>query len=309
MNPTEWTATESATLEPFPRADKALDAVRFRCVPTADFASTQRYWFEVDAGPDPIAPELLLDVDPEDVAHRAGIPVGDLRLVIAIRDRAVARWEAIKAWPLAEVPREPFRIPDLDPRRFALGRRMEFVVLVTPATELPPEAGRAHSVAHVVASRSFEVGVERDGTRFNVAVQDPDWFIERWMAKDTVWAVDWQNKDVDLPPIECLTVVINRDFEDALQAALDGPAATAVGTQIAIEVFVEVALMALTLASEFSDDPGSLIGTVNRNLGIRSDTMFEDWKARLQDESERAALLSIVRGRMQSSLGLGRRLS
>lgn len=303
-----WMASETKTLEPFLRADDALSAVQFRCEPGRAFSQDARYWFDQDTLPDPLEPELFLDVAPERLAQRVGIPAEDLRLVVVVRDRAVGRWEVIDRWSLTSVPDLEYRLPPLDPMRFALGRRMEVTVLVTPLTRLPPEEGRAHLPTHVVASRSFEMAVRRDGARFNVAIQEPEWFVEHGMMKDTVWAIDWQSRNVEKAPIECLTVVINREYEAGLQSALEGDTATAVSIQIVVDVFVEVALTTLALATEYVDEPSTLLGTVLRNLGVSSSEDFESLKQRLVDDGDRATLVTVIRGRMQSRLGLAKHL-
>jgi hypothetical protein len=308
MSSRNWSASETRTLEPFLRADSVLDEVQFRCEPSRDFSREPKYWFEADALPEVLEPELFLDVDPDFVADHVGIPAEDLRLVVIVRDRAVARWEVVDTWPLVEIPDLEYVLPTLDDNSFAMGRRMEVSVIVTPASVLPAEEGRAHLPTHVVASRSFEMAVRRDGARFNVAVMEPEWFVEHGMARDTVWAIDWQSRDVEREPIACLTVVVNQSHEAKLQAALSGSSANAVATLIAVDVFVEVAMTTLAAATDYTDEPSTLLGTVLRNLGIGSEDEYALLKQRLLDEGDRATLLSVIRGRMQSRLGLAKQL-
>ena len=307
MSSRRWTATETRTLEPFLTEHAALDGLRFRCTPDEPPSDEHVHWFDAESLPERFTPELFLDVDTDLLELGVGIPVDDLRLVVVVRDRAVKRWDLIGAWPIGENPLE-FELPVLDARRYAPGRRMEFVVMVTPSTELPALEGRAHLPTQVVASRSFHVRIRRDGSRFNVATVPPEWFIEHGMLRNTVWAIDWHTRDVEREPIACLTVVVNQAHEQRLQAALSGAVSDVVATQIAIDVFVEVAWIALRESAEFVDEPSTLIGTVLKVLGVKSAEQFDSLKRRIDDDDDRATVLSLIRGRVQGSLDLGKQL-
>lgn len=308
MSSHRWTATETRTLEPFLTDHSALEGLRFRCTPDEPPSDEQVHWFDADTLPYRFTPELFLDVDTDLLELGVGIPVEDLRLAVVVRDRAVKRWDLVGVWSIGQNPLE-FELPVLDVRTYAPGRRMEFVVMVTPATELPVLEGRAHLPTQVVSTRSFHVRIRRDGSRFNVATVPSEWFVEHGMLRNTVWAIDWHTRDVEREPIACLTVVVNQAHEQRLQAALSGALSDVVATQMAIDVFVEVAWIALREVQEFIDEPSTLIGTVLKVLGIRSAEQFETLKRRIDEDDDRASVLSMIRGRVQGSLDLGKQLA
>lgn len=308
MSVVHWSASESRIVEPWARSDASLQGIRFRLVPEAEFWNDAIVWLDREAIPSPFRPEFLLDLDPHDLAERVGIPVGDLRTAVIVRDRALKRWRAIESWPLAESPSS--YVLRISPEEFALGRRMEFVLVVAPAQRLPERTGRAHRPDQVVASRSFEVAVRKDGSRFNVATVEPAWFEEAGLPKDTVWAIDWDTRDPSSEPIAALTVVVNERSADKLQAVLGADAsASALAAQIAIDVFVEASYVVLQNAGDFDAEPGTMLGAVIGGLGIDTARDFEELKSKVQDDAGRVTALSMLRARVQARIGLGRTLA
>jgi len=193
---------------------------------------------------------------------------------------------------------------------FALGRRMEFVLVVAPAQRLPAREGRAHRPDQVVAARSIEVAVRKDGSRFNVATVGPDWFEAAGLPKDTVWAIDWDTRDASSEPIAALTVVVNERSADKLQSVLGAdPSSSALAAQIAIDVFVEASLVVLQNAGDFDREPGTMLGAVIGGLGIRTPEELEEMKRKVMDDAGRVAALSLLRARVQARIGFARTLT
>lgn len=303
-----WSASESRVVEPYLRADNLLHEVRFRCSPTYDYGEDETYWFDRDAAPQEFVPSFELTFDQEEVARAADIPLGDLRAVIVVRDRARKRWSSVACWPLSNVP-ETYDII-LDPRKFALGRRMEFVLMIAPTSTLPRREGRASRPDQVVASRSFHTNLRREGSRFGVSTMPPAWFEENGMSKDTVWALDWNTRDPYQEPISALTVVINDKFSPNLQSTFSSsPGGDVLAAQIAAEVFAEASIVAIENANEFEAERTTLLGSVLAGLGIETSEDFDLLKDRLSDDAGRVSAISFVRGRAQASVGLGRVLS
>lgn len=302
-----WSATENRVIQPYKRADSTLQRVRFRTHPGEEFGTERTWWFDRDRVPVPFSPELDLDVDVEVLADAVEIPLGDLRASVVVRDRAVKRWTVVRSWPLSELP-DAFVVP-LDEREFALGRRMEFVLMVTPSNDLPVREGRAYRKDQVVAEVAFEASVRKDGSRFNVATMPPEWFEENGLPKDTIWAIDWDSRDPAVEPIAALTVVVNERHAELLQRAFGSEAgADALATQIAIDVFVEASMVAIENAEEFQQEPSTLLGSVLNGLGIDDASDFEALREKVTDDDGRVTALSLIRARAQSRIGLARAL-
>lgn len=307
MSNSNWSATESRILEPFARADGFLEGIGFRFEPTTPFSSDRVTWFDRGAVPEPLKPEFSLVFDSDGLGAAVGIPADDLSASVVVRDRAVKQWDMVARWPLHEVP-ERFSI-EVPPYTYAIGVRMEFGFLVTPSTRLPYREGRARLPTQVVAASAFELNTRKDGTRFNVASVKPEWFDQNGMPRDTVWAIDWESRDPTKEPIAALTVVVNEEYEERLQKALE-PSTTSdlISIQMAVDIFVEVALTTLRNASEFETEPGTLLGSVLAGLGVTKQEDFDTLVERVNDDADRASIVSLIRGRVQSRLGLGKAL-
>lgn len=300
-----WSASESRIVEPYLRADDLLHGVRFRCSPTSKYEEDENYWFDRDSLPEEFRPSFELALDGHEVADAADIPIGDLRAVIVVRDRARKRWHSVVSWPLSDIPASADLA--LDSNEFALGRRMEFVLMVTPASRIPRREGRAFRPDQVIAARSFHVNLRRDGNRFSVSTLPPEWFEENGMSKDTVWALDWNTRDPYLEPVSTLTVVINDRFSNHLQRAVAGEAGgEALAAQIAADVFVEASMVAIENADDFETERTTLLGSVLAGLGIDNSEDFDSLKELVSDDSGRVSAMSFVRGRAQASVGLAR---
>jgi len=307
MSASAWTATESRVVSPYERHDSGLRNVRIRIGDDGEFVPETRFWFAPEQLDEGIAPSLAFDVDADELAGRVGIPPADLRLHVSVRDRALKRWKVVDGWMLPDVP--AIYTPNLDAGTWAIGRRTEIAVLVAPAQTLPPMEGRASRVDQVVAAKSFELNVRVDGTRFNVATVEPSWFTEAGLPGDTVWAIDWETREATAEPIAAFTVVVNEDHADALQQAFgDAPSAGALATQLAVDVFVEVAASTLRAANDFDPEPGTLLGAVAGAVGIETPEDFERLRARLHDDVGRIGVTTLLRARAQSRLGLSKAL-
>lgn len=303
-----WSASESRIVEPYLRADYLLHGVRFRCSPTSKYEEDESYWFDRGSLPKEFLPSFELAFDGQEVADAADIPIEDLRAVIVVRDRARKLWRSVVSWPLSELPASIDLTLDSD--EFALGRRMEFILMVTPASGIPRREGRASRPDQVVAARAFHVNLRRDGNRFSVSTMPPEWFEENGMSKDAVWALDWNTRDPYLEPISALTVVINDRFSTHLQRAFAGEAGgEALAAQIAADVFVEASMVAIENADSFETEHTTLLGSVLAGLGIENSEDFDSLKERLSDDSGRISAISFIRGRAQASVGLARVLS
>jgi hypothetical protein len=307
VSSSNWIATENRVVEPFARVEKGLSGLQFRTRMTEDPAGTEVWWFDDATFPEDFIPELTLAIDVERCAAECLIPATDLVVSVIVRDRAIHRWEIVATWPLGSHP-ATFQPPIHDTRVFANGRWMDFVVAITPAKELARIEGRAWEPTSIVGERTFTVKFQRSGSRFSVGIMPEKWFVDHGMDKTSVWAIDWMDTDVTKEPAACFLVCINESHEQRVRAAFGGDLGTAMATQIATEVFVEIASVTLTLADEFDDDPTSLIGTVVRQLGIRSDEEFQSFRERLRGDSSRVVGHSIIRGRIQAALGLHKAL-
>lgn len=303
-----WSASESRIVEPYLRADSLLHGVRFRSNPAGEYVEDERYWFDRDFVAEEFVPSFELSFEVDALAEAVDIPLGDLKAVVVVRDRARRRWRPVASWPLSDVP-EAYDLV-LDPEEFAIGRRMEFVFMVTPASQLPRREGRAYRPDQVLASRSFHASLRRDGNRFSVSTMPPEWFEQYGMSKDTVWALDWNSRDPYQEPVSALTVVINDRFSSHLQRAFGGDSGGQVlAAQIAAEVFTEASLVAIENSDEFEAESATLLGSVLAGLGIESSEDFDSLKERILDDSSRVSAISFVRGRAQASVGLARALS
>lgn len=304
MSQRRWSATESRVIEPFTTAHEKLGRVSVQ----ADFGNAlspgDTSWIEEHQLPHSFEPKITLDIPVSELASAVGISVDDLQLIVIIRDKAARRWQRLATWPLAEHPAE-YILPGLDPYQYSPGRDFEILVAVAPASELPLAIDRANLPTQLVAQALFAYRVKQEGSRFNIAVVSEQWFVDRGMPAKTVWAVEWHTDDVEREPIACLSVVTNERSEPHLQAALGGKSSNAIATQIAIDIFVEVAVVTLKAANEFNPEPSTLIGTVLKVLGVKTVDQFNELKQRINDDGASASIFSIVRGRVQASLDLG----
>lgn len=302
-NPTStWSATENRIVEPYLRSSGALRDVKFRLSPEAGFTDDEAYWVEYGEVPDPFLPEFQFEVDEKALRDESHLSTDDLRLVVVVRDRAVRRWELMNAYPIDQVP-SALALPSERLQRFAIARRLEFAALVVPRYGLPPTVGRAHLPQHVVAERSFQVNLRREGTRFPVRVREEEWFVSQEYPATTVWTIDWQTRDPMVPPAEALHIVVNEKYAIEFQAALGTfEKEAALGHQIAAEVFAEVALVALRAADEWPSDPESLLGTVLGGLGVKNVAEMEHYTNMVADPTD---AIPRLRGYAQAALGLG----
>lgn len=307
MTTQHWSATENRLIEPYLRADGLLHRVKFRCEPSNEFSEGGVTWFDRTSVPCPFLAEFSFDFDAARLAAAVDIPVGDLAAHVIVRDRAVKHWQRVASWPVVGVP--DTYVVSIDDRVFAPGRRMEFVFMIAPATALPRRAERAFRTDQVVAEIAFETNVRKGGTRFNVATMPPEWFESHGMPRDAVWAIDWEDHDPMVEPITALNVVVNERYAETLQQVFGSDAnADALASQIAVEVFVEAAYMALRNANGYEPEPSTLLGSVITGLGIGTSEDFDALKVRTADDFGRVSALSFIRARAQSSVGLARAL-
>src|SRR5690606_18671159 len=97
-------------------------------------------------------------------------------------------------------------------------------------------------------------------------------------------------------PITALNVVVNERYAEVLQLAFGSDANTdALASQIAVEVFVEAAYMALRNANGYEPEPSTLLGSVIAGLGIGTSEDFDALKDRTADDFGRVSALSFIR--------------
>ncbi len=302
---THWSATENRVVQPYKRADDALHLVRFRVSPESVFSSERRLWFNRENVPKSFVPEFEFDIDAQAVADTVGIPLGDLRACVVVRDRAVKRWILADSWQLEALPSTA--TVNLIGQDFANGRRMEFVLMVTPSSDLPVQEGRAHKRNQVVAEVAFEANIRNDGSRFSVVTMPPDWFEQHGLPKDAVWAIDWESHDPMVEPIAALNVVVNERYAELLQTVFGSDSgADALATEIAVDVFLEASLVVLKNAEEFQREPSTLLGSVLSGLGIDDESEFRAIREKVMDDYGRVTAYSLIRARAQSRIGLAR---
>jgi hypothetical protein len=297
-----WTATETRTIEAFARSLNALKDISFRIHRDSPFSSQDTYWLDLDEIPEPFEPEFSIAVDLEALEDETLIEPADLELVFVIRDRAIQRWEVLRRFDLAKLP-EVWGPEQYVLAEFAVPRRLEFVALVVPTRRLNSSPGRAYKPQHVVAERSFEVNLRREGARFPVRIENESWFVDNMMPGDTVWTTRWKRSSVDQVPAEVLDIVINRRFEEPLQRLLaNSDVGGAFGAGMAAEILSEVAFTTLQLASDYTDEPTTLQGIVQNRFGIRNQEELDRLKNLAEDTSE---ALPLLRAYAQSVLGVG----
>jgi len=302
-----WTATETRVVSPYLRHDEGLVDVALRIDPNDAFDGASKVWLERERTLQGLRPELRLEFDPLDIAEAVDVPTGDLTLHVSIRDRAVKRWSVVASWGLDETPTE-YHL-DLDARSWAIGRNLEIAVLVAPSQTLPSRLGRAYRPDQVVAVRSFSLVARKDGVRFNVSTVGSEWFTNNGLPKDAVWAIDWSSRDPSIEPIAALAVMVNEDHAERLQNAFGAQATSdALAMQLAIDVFVEAALVTLQSPAEFDPEPSTLMGAVASALGIETADQFDALRERVADDAGRIALTSYLRARAQARLGFAKSL-
>lgn len=299
-----WSATESRLLEPYLRADNLLHGIKFRCRPSDAYEELSVHWFDRGSVPQDFLPAFLIDTDWTLVAEAVDIPLESLAATIVVRDRARKRWRPFGSWPLAGMPEEIYL--ELSPAEFALAYRMEFAFMVTPSKLLERRQGRAYRRDQPVAVRAFQTNLRRDGSRFNISTMPESWFEEHGYSRDTVWALDWESRDPYMEPVAVLTVVMNERYQQAIQLQLAGDGGKVLAAQLATEILLEAALVALDGAEEFETEPSTLLGSVLSAVGVTTSEQFDTLKDRVSEDAGRTTISSFLRGRLQASIGLGR---
>ena len=99
-----WNASETEPIEPFGVSQKALDECKLRLQPGEDFMTTDVWSVEDPSFWDVFAPELIIELDAEDLQDATGLKPDDATLSVVIRDRELNKFLKVEEWPVWDLP-------------------------------------------------------------------------------------------------------------------------------------------------------------------------------------------------------------
>jgi hypothetical protein len=304
-----WRFSESRPIHPFRISEHALSGVGFRTREDSAFSSEEPWTVTIE--PEEIAsesfePKLKLTIDEERLCKDTGLAAADLQLSLIARDPALWRAEKIAGWSLGDYPEE-YAIPKDMLESFSGARGLQFALQVSPAKSLKPEFRTASSPGHIVARRDFDIAIPGDGSDFPIDLVDPSVFVDRKLPAETVWIVHWMaESDFDLPAEDVLVVLINKDQGDKLlRLSATDTVAAVLWTEIATEIFVEIALVVLRSEPSVPQNKDSLLSKImarlQRDTGLTHDELIVKSKDTLR-------ATTFLRAHLQKGLELGSRI-
>lgn len=277
-----WNASETEPIEPFGVSQTALDECKLRLQPGEDFMTTDVWSIEDPSFWDVFAPELIIELDVEDLRDATGLELDDATLSVVIRDRELNKFLKVEEWPVLAIP-DTTVILSSHARKFSHSERLDICVHVSPASSEERGAGIVENRGEVVARKVFRIRAITQKSKFPHRWMKPEDFLALGVAGDTIWLVHWLGEDLDRPPVETLEIWLNEAHREKFKILpMGGDAARLFQHEMAAAIFAEVALAVLSSDQEEPTEPTGTLQIISEELSNVSDLTLAEMRLKLQ---------------------------
>lgn len=299
-----WVSTHQATAVPARPTDRSLTSVRFRLTPSAPLSTEDRFFIESASDWNRIQPEVLLAIDPNTLRMDTAFGLGDVSVVVVVRDRVLHKFGVISKIRGDVLPSDTLSLGNDIRRTFSRPASLDVsVLLVGPDRELHP-AGSPEQGSTILARRTFQVRARSNAMDIPVRVVEPDTMVDHGADARTVLFVRWKGHDLNRAPSDLLEVLLNRSHE-AQYLALANQRPGSAGGHIAQDLAAQVVAVILARVLD-SDDDGAVdadslaqaIDDLSQRALHRS---LDDLRDRIRDNTDKHALLLAWSARMVGS--------
>lgn len=277
-----WNASETEPVEPFGVSQKALDECKLRLQPGGDFKTAGLWSLEDPDFWDVFAPELIIELDAEDLQDATGLKPDDANLSVVIRDRELNRFLKVEEWQLWDLPDAAVSLSS-HVGKFSHSERLDICVLVSPASSEERGAGVANIRGDVVARKTFRIRAVTQKSKFPHRWMKPEDFRALGVADDTIWLVNWLGEDLDRPPVETLEIWLNEAHREKFKVlSMGDEGARLFQHDMAAAIFTEVALAVLYSDQEEPTEPTGTLQIISDELSEASGLTFAEMRLKLE---------------------------
>lgn len=291
-----WRTTHERATVPVRPSDPSLNRVLLRLRAserlTADgvrFLDSTDDWNRVD-------PEVLLNVDRNTLHQNTGRVLGDVEVVVVVRDRVLHRFGVAYRCKADSLPADTQSLGDTIRSRFSRPTVLEIsVLLVDSEPELPS------ATATILACKTFRIRVRSSATAIPVRPVEPEELVACGAHVRSVYFVRWTGHDLDRPPADLLEILLNRKHEDkylALGNQRDGSPGQHIAREIAAGVLAVMLERVLSTDDEGTGKPDGLLQVMDDLVQRVLNQSLDALRDLYRDDANRQALLSAWASRL-----------
>lgn len=308
--PDIWRCSESRPIPPFRVSSRALADTTFRCRDDEDYTSDDPYCKTLEfkeLRDVSFRPSFRFKIDLGVLSTETGLSADALSASLVLKDPALLTTRVLEKWAVDQLPGQ-YDVPETLLKSTAATRGLEFAVLVSPKKRLQAKFRTAHHPGQVVAARHYALNVPDDGVGFPITTVDSKVFKDHGLPPETVWVLEWRSTvDFDKPVEDVLRVLLNVDHAGKLlRLPANDPAAAVVWTNLAAEVFLEIATVVLSSEPAPPVNNNGLLARLLKRLTVQTGLSQDALIARAKTGEEG---LRFFRAHLQSSFALHDRLT
>ena len=285
-----WRTTHQRATVPVRPSDPSLSGVRFRLRASAPLTTDEVHFLDSTDDWNRVEPEMLLYVDAKTLHNDTGRALGDVQVIVVVRDRGLHRFGVVYRRNADSLPDDTLALGDVIRSRFSRPAALEISVLIVDAQRATPSVSAA-----ILARKSFRVRVQASATAIPVRPVDPKELETCGAHRRSVYFVQWKGDNLDRPPAELLEILLNREHEDkylALGNQRNGSPGQHIAREITAGILSVMLERVLSWDDESTGEPDGLLqvmdGLVQRVFDLRLDTL----RGCYEKNTNRQALLS-----------------
>lgn len=195
-----WLRTIKRTVRPFVDISDLLNDCEIRCDKNGEFTAEESILLgDVDRSDLEIA--IRVPPLPEDIAERAKTGKGSLKVIIVANDARLKKSECLCSIPIDDLKEDSYEyeIPLEQLNLFAWYGRVKLEVILVLSEDQPLSPGSPFLAGQWLARKVFSLGALSENPTFPVFAAKSEEFKKRGLPEDTVYYVDFNGCNLNIP--------------------------------------------------------------------------------------------------------------